>query len=103
MTDRYITESKFDLSQFCLSKRRTGRRLQKCYVKYREAFSLKNVMCCNTEVNLNVIDQSPVFIRPIHVKEENKPMIDKEIQRLVHLGILKKEHVTIFFSHSVVC
>ena len=33
----------------------------------------------------------PFYIRPFHVKEKGKPMIDKVMQRLVHLGILKQD------------
>ena len=47
--------------------------------------------CPDIEVDLQVIDKSPLFIRPFHVKEEDKHTIDKEMQRLVHLGILKKD------------
>ena len=39
-------------------------------------------------------------IRPFHVKEGDKLMIDKEMQRLVHLGIFKQD---IFFSHYPNC
>ena len=49
------------------------------------------------------MDKSPFLIRPFHVKEEDKPIIDKEMQMLEHLGILKKGHVTIFFSHYANC
>ena len=35
-------------------------------------------------------DKSPFFIRPYHVKEEDKNFIDKEMKRLCYLGILKK-------------
>ena len=44
----------------------------------------------NTEVEIDVTDKSPFFIRPYHVKEEDKMLIDKEIKRLCYLGILKK-------------
>ena len=60
-------------------------------------------MCPNIEVDLQDIDKSPFFIRPFHVKEKDKLLIDKEMQRLVHLGILKKEYVTIFFSLYADC
>ena len=61
--------------------------------KYREAFNLRDEIgtCPNIEVDLQIIDRSPFFITLFHVKEEDKPMIDKEMQRSVHLGILKKD------------
>ena len=34
--------------------------------------------------------QIPIFIRPYHVKEEDKALIDKEMKQLCYLGILKE-------------
>ena len=34
--------------------------------------------------------QIPFFIRPYHVKEEDKTLINKEMKRLCYLGILKE-------------
>ena len=34
--------------------------------------------------------QITIFIRPNHVKEEDKTLIDKEMKRLCYLGILKE-------------
>ena len=36
------------------------------------------------------MDESPFFIRPYHVKEEDKALIDKEMKQLCYLGILKE-------------
>ena len=36
------------------------------------------------------MDKSPFFIRPYHVKEEDKNFIDKEMKNLCYLGILKE-------------
>ena len=60
-------------------------------VKYGKTFSLRDEMgtCPNFEIYLQVIDKSLFYIRPLHMKEEGKPMIDKEMQRSVHLGFLK--------------
>ena len=35
------------------------------------------------------MDKSPFFIRPYHVKEEDKGLLDKEMKQLCYLGILK--------------
>ena len=35
-------------------------------------------------------DKSPFFIRPYHVREEDKKVIDKEVKHLCYLGILKE-------------
>ena len=41
--------------------------------KYKEAFSLKEKTgtCPNIEVEIDITDKSPFFIRPYHVKEED--------------------------------
>ena len=42
--------------------------------KYKEAFSLRDDIgtCPNIEVEIAVTDKSPFFIRPYHVREEDK-------------------------------
>ena len=49
--------------------------------KYKEAFSLRDEVgtCPNIEVGIDVTDKSSSFIRPYHVREEDKKVIDKEI------------------------
>ena len=60
--------------------------------KYKGAFSLRDEigMCLNTEVEIDVTDKSPFFIRPYHIKEEDKKILDEERKRLCYLGILKE-------------
>ena len=60
--------------------------------KYKGAFSLRDELgtCPNIEVEIDITDQSPFFIRPYHVKEEDKNMKDKEMKRMCYLGILKE-------------
>ena len=50
--------------------------------KYKEAFSLRDEIGTgpNTEVEIDMMDKSPFFIRPHHVKEEDKIFIDKEMK-----------------------
>ena len=50
--------------------------------KYKEAFSLRDEIstCPNIEVEIDVMHKSPFFIRPYHVKEEDKALIDKEMK-----------------------
>ena len=61
--------------------------------KYREVFSLRDEIgtCPNIEVEIDVTNISPFFIRPYHVREEDKKFIDKEMKRLCYMGILKEE------------
>ena len=60
--------------------------------KCKEAFSLKDEIgtCPDIEVEIDVMDKSPFFIRPYHVKEKDKVLIDKEKKHLCYLGILKE-------------
>ena len=60
--------------------------------KYKEAFSLREEISTypNNEVERDVMDKSPFFIRPYNDKEEDKALIDKEMKWLCHLGILKE-------------
>ena len=59
---------------------------------HKETFSLRDEIgtCPNIEVQIDVMDKSPFFIRPYHVKEEDKAFIDKEMKCLCYLGILKE-------------
>ena len=45
--------------------------------------------CPNIEVGIEVTDKLPFFIRPLHIREEDKKVIDKEMKHLCYLGILK--------------
>ena len=46
--------------------------------------------CPNIEVEIDVMAKLPFFIRPYHVKEEDKNFIGKEMKCLCYLGILKE-------------
>ena len=60
--------------------------------KYKEAFSLRDEIgtCPNMEVEIDVTDKSLFFIRPYHVKDEDKNFIDKDMKRLCYLGLLNE-------------
>ena len=71
--------------------------------KYKEAFSLRDEIgtCPNIEVGIDVTDKSPFFIRPYHVREEDKKVKDKEIKHLCYLGIFKGRIFSIFKPSNV--
>ena len=50
--------------------------------KYKGAFSLRVDIgtCPNKEVGIVMMDKSPFFIRPYHVREADKKVIDKEMK-----------------------
>ena len=91
MTDKEILDKYIDLDKSCLS-REEKRELMDMLYKYKEAFSLRDEIgtCPNIEVKIKVTDKSPFFIRPYHVKEEDKAFIDKEMKQLCYMGILKE-------------
>ena len=91
MTDREILEKYINLNNSCLDKEEKIKVMDMLF-KYREVFSLKDEigMCPNIEVEIDVTDKSPFFIRPYHVREEDKAFIDKEMKRLCYMGILKE-------------
>ena len=91
MTDREILEKYINLEMSCLNKKEKVEVMDLLY-KYKEAFSLRDEIgtCPNIEVEIEVTDKSPFFIRPYHVREEDKVFMDKEMKRLCYMGILKE-------------
>ena len=91
MMDREILEKYIDLETSCLNKEEKIKVMDMLY-RYKEAFSLRDEIgtCPNIEVEIEVPDKSPFFIRPYHVREEDKAVIDKEMKRLCYMGILKE-------------
>ena len=85
MTDREILDIYIDLEGLCLTiwEKQKLRSL---------TFSLRDEMgtCPNIKVEIDIMDNSPFFIRPFHTNEEDKAILDKEMKRLCYLGILKE-------------
>ena len=61
-------------------------------LKYKDAFSLRDEIgtCPNIEIDIDVMNKTPFFIRPYHEREDNKRILDKEMKRLCYLDILKE-------------
>ena len=61
-------------------------------LKYKRAFSWRDEIgeCPNIKIDIDVIDDSPFFVRPFPISEEDKPIMDWQMQRLVSLGILTR-------------
>ena len=59
-------------------------------MKHKQAFSIRDEIeeCPNIKAEVKVIDESPFFVRHFKVIEEDKPLMDKQMKRLVSLGIL---------------
>ena len=81
MTDKEILEKYVNLDNSCLSKDEKIK-VMDMLLKYNKAFSLRDEIgtCPNIEVEIDVTDKSPFFIRPYHVRGEDKAFIDKEMK-----------------------
>ena len=66
--------------------------------KYKEEFSLKDEIgtCPNIEVGIDVMEKSPFFIRPYHVREEDKKVIDKRNETFMLLRYIEGRILPIF-------
>ena len=91
ISDKEILDESVDLDRPCLTEREKKQLMDILY-KYKDAFSLRDEIgpCPNIEVKIEVTDKSPFFIRPYHIKEEDKKILDKEMKRLCYIGILKE-------------
>ena len=98
MADWETLERYIDLGNSCFNKEEKVKVMDMLY-KYKEAFSLRDEIgtCPNIKVEIEVTDKSPFFIRPYHVREEDKAIINKEMKRLCYMGILK-EGFSAYFS-----
>ena len=63
---------------------------------HKQAFSLRDEIgkCPDIKIDIDVIDDSPFFVRPFPIHEEDKPVMDKYMAKLVSLGILSKNNTT---------
>ena len=91
MTDREILDKYINLDNSCLTKAEKEQVRDLLY-QYKDAFSLRDKigLCPNIEIEIDVIDKSPFFIRPFHANEDDKVILDKEMKQLCYLGILKE-------------
>ena len=60
--------------------------------QFTDVFSLRDEIgtCPFIEVHLKLKDETPFFVRPYQMREEQKKVIQKEMDRLKHLGIICK-------------
>ena len=93
MADKEILDKYIDLDKSCLSESEK-KEVRDMIYKYKDAFSLRDeITTCpdiEIEIDIDVTDKTPFFIRPYHVKEEDKRILDKEMKRLCQLGMLKE-------------
>ena len=70
MMDREILDKYVNLDNFCLTKMEKMQVRDLLY-KYKDTFSLRDKigLCPNIEIEIDVTDKSPLFIRPFHANE----------------------------------
>ena len=91
MTDEEILDKYIDLSSSDLNMEEKST-LIGIIKLHKEAFSLRDEICkCpNIKIDIDVVDNSPFFVRPFPIHEEDRPIMDKYMAKLVSLGILSK-------------
>ena len=85
MSDKEILQMKLNLKDSVLDEK--GKEEQ-----FTDVFSLRDEIgtCPFIEVHLKLKDETPFFVRPYPMREEQKKVIQKEMDRLEHLGIICK-------------
>ena len=91
MSDEEILRKYINLDNTCFNRKEKEGVMNMLY-QYKDTFSLRDEIgtCPNIEVGIEVTDKLPFFVRPYHVREEDKKVIDKEMKWLCYLGILKE-------------
>ena len=73
MTDKEILDKYIDLDKSCLTDSEKMQ-VRDIIYEYKDAFSLRYEIgtCPNIEIDIDAMDRMPFFIRPYHVREEDK-------------------------------
>ena len=95
LTDEEVLDRFIDLSDSCLGSNEK-KRLMTVIKRNKKAFSLRDEIsrCPNIRLNIDIIDDSPFFVRPFPISEADKPIMDRQMDRLVKLGILSPENTS---------
>ena len=88
MTDRETLEKYINLDNTCLTEKEKKEIMDMLH-KHKETFSLRDEKgtCPSIEVGIDVTDKFQFFIKPYHVREEDKEVIDKEMKFLSFIFI----------------
>ena len=97
MIDREILEKYINLEMLCLNKKEKVEVMDLLY-KYKEAFSLRDEIgtCPNIEVEIEVTDRSPFFIRLYHVRGGGQGGYGQGNEKIMLHGYLKRRIFTLF-------
>ena len=91
MTEEEIIRQKIPLQNSNLNDAEKERLIE-MIMENKEAFSIRDEIgtCPYFEVHLQLRDNKPFFVHPYNVREDHKPIIQKEMDRLEKLGIIRK-------------
>ena len=91
MTDKEILQMKLNLKDSVLDEKGKEEFLEKVE-QFTDVFSLRDEIgtCPFIEVHLRLKDETPFFVTSYPMREEQKKVIQKEMDRLEHLGIICK-------------
>ena len=91
MTVTEILRMKLDLADSALDKKGKEEFLAKTD-NFHDVFSLRDEIgtCPFIKVHLKLKDETPFFVQPYPMHEEQKKVIQKEMDRLEYLGIIQK-------------
>ena len=91
MTDKEILQMKLNLKDSILNEKEKEEFLTKVE-QFTDVFSLRDEIgtCPFIEVHWKLKDETPIFVRPYPMREEQKKVIQKEMDTLKHLGIIRK-------------
>ena len=91
LTNRQILEDKIKLDKSIIIPEQQKEFLDMLELK-REAFSLRDEIgtCPYFEVRLQLRDETPFFVRPYAIREEQKAIVQHEMDQLERLGLIEK-------------
>ena len=91
ISDDEIIEKFVDLTESDLTNEEKDEFIE-ILKEHRDAFSLRDEIgeCPNIRIDIDVIDDSCFFVRPFSISEEDKPIMDWQMKRMVSLGIIKQ-------------
>ena len=91
LTDRQILKGKIKLQDSILALEEKTNFLDMLETKH-DTFSLRDEIgtCPYFEVHLQLQDETPFFVQPYPIREEQKHIVQREMDRLEKLGIIEK-------------
>ena len=102
MTDREILDKYVNLEKSCLTKVEKEQVRDLLY-QYKDVFSLRDEigLCPNIEIEIDVTDKSPFFIRPFHANEDEKSDLRQGNEVIVLIGHSKGRLLSLFQPFNV--